>query len=69
MKQAAIELIRSQEQASSIAVMVFAQDVRLIIPLTDMLPVNIPVVLSGLDQIDYQGRFTDSPAAIERAYL
>lgn len=50
-----------------IAILVFDQSVRFLMPLTTLNEVNREKFLRRLDEIDFEGRYTDSPAAIERA--
>ena len=50
-----------------VAILLFDQDVRLVIPLTPLNDSTRAEFLLALDQVNYKGLFTDSPAAIERA--
>lgn len=51
-----------------LGMVVFDQDARLIEPLTVLDSLNAKVrFLKGLENLNYQGRYTNSPAAIERA--
>lgn len=51
-----------------LGMVVFDQDARLIEPLTALDSLNTRVrFLKGLESLNYQGRYTNSPAAIERA--
>ena len=66
-KQAVTEFIGKLDQSTRIAIVIFAQDVHLELPLTDVLPGTKTKILQSLDQIDYKGLLTNIPAAIERA--
>ncbi len=66
-KQAVVEFIAGLDDATRIAVIIFDQTVRLAVPLTDMSDTTRETILQSLDQINYKGLFTDSPAGIERA--
>lgn len=50
-----------------VAILLFDQDVRLVMPLTPLNDSTRAEFLLGIDQVNYKGLFTDSPAAIERA--
>ena len=50
-----------------IAILIFDQSVRLLMPLTTLTEISRENFLRHLDEIDFQGLHTDSPAAIERA--
>jgi len=64
---AVTEFINSLDEATRVAIIIFDQDVRVAVPLTEVLPDNRDSILHSLEQINYKGLFTDSPAAIERA--
>ena len=66
-KQAVTEFIGKLDQLTRIAIVIFAQDVHMELPLTDVLPETKTSILQSLDQIDYKGLLTNIPAAIERA--
>lgn len=66
-KQAAEKFILDLDEATRIAVIIFDQSVRMAAPLTGINDENRASVLQSLDQIDYKGQWTESPAAIERA--
>ncbi len=50
-----------------IAILIFDQSVRLLMPLTTLTETSRESFLRHLDKIDFEGLHTDSPAAIERA--
>lgn len=50
-----------------IAILIFDQSVRLLMPLTTLTETSRENFLRYLDEINFEGRHTDSPAAIERA--
>ena len=52
---------------SRVALLLFDQEVRLLMPLTPLDEVSRVNFLRSLNQVDYQGLYTYSPAAIERA--
>ena len=55
-------------QNSRIAMIIFDQEARLVQPLTDLTGLMARAnFLKSLDQVNYKGLFSDSPAAIERA--
>ncbi|MBM2829365.1 MAG: hypothetical protein HW411_155 [Gammaproteobacteria bacterium] len=66
-KQAVVEFIGGLDEATRVAVIIFDQTVRLAVPMTQMSDATRTTILQSLDQINYKGLFTDSPAAIERA--
>jgi len=61
------EFIDGLDTSTRIAIIIFDQGVALSVPLTQISTVSRVEVLQSLDKINYQGLFTDSPAAIERA--
>ncbi len=65
--QAVREFIGGLDEATRLGIIIFDQDVKLPVPFTDVTRDNSPTLLASLDQINYKGLFTDSPAAIERA--
>lgn len=65
--QAVIEFINGLDEETRVAIIVFDQNVRLSVPLTIVNENSRATILNSLDQIDYQGQYTNSPAAIERA--
>lgn len=65
--KAVTDFIGDLDASTRLAVIVFDQDVNLVVPLTPVTQSNRGVLLKSLDRINYRGLFTDSPAAIERA--
>lgn len=54
--------------ASRIGMVIFDQDARLVVPLTDRSASRVSALfVKGLDKVNYAGQFTNSPAGIERA--
>ncbi len=66
-KQAVTEFIRSQDDATRVAIVIFDQEIQLALPLTEASLDQRETILSSIDLIDYRGQLTDSPAGIERA--
>lgn len=66
-KQAVVEFISGLDEATRVAVIIFDQTVRVAVPLVDMSETTRETILQSLDQINYKGLYTDSPAGIERA--
>jgi len=64
---AVTEFINSLDEETRVAIIIFDQDVHIAVPLTDILPDTRDSILESLEQINYKGLFTNSPAAIERA--
>jgi len=50
-----------------VAILLFDQTARLVMPLTPLTETSRPDFLLSVDKVDYRGRWTNSPAAIERA--
>ena len=65
--EAVKEFISQQDENTRVGVVIFDQDVRLPVTLTDASLANREVLLNSIEQINYKGLFTDSPAGIERA--
>ena len=65
--QAVIEFINGLDEMTRVAIIIFDQDVRLSVPLTVADESSRATILNSLDQVNYKGQFTNSPAAIERA--
>ncbi len=61
------EFISQQDENTRVGIVIFDQDVRLPVPLTDASLANRELILNSIEQINYKGLFTDSPAGIERA--
>jgi pSer/pThr/pTyr-binding forkhead associated (FHA) protein/Mg-chelatase subunit ChlD len=65
--QAVKEFISQQDENTRVAVVIFDQGVRLPVPLTDASISNRETILNSIENVNYKGLFTDSPAGIERA--
>ena len=65
--RAVTEFVSDLDETTRVAIVIFDQDVRLVIPLTTASLANRERILNSLDSVNYKGLFTDSPAAIERA--
>ncbi len=61
------EFISQQDEHTRVGVVIFDQGVRLPVPLTDASLSNRDAILNSIEEINYKGLFTDSPAGIERA--
>lgn len=61
------EFIGGLDEATRLGIIIFDQNVHLAVPFTAVTRDNSPTLLASLDQINYKGLYTDSPAAIERA--
>ncbi len=61
------EFISQQDENTRVGIVIFDQDVRLPVPLTDASLKNRDVLLNSIENVNYKGLFTDSPAGIERA--
>jgi pSer/pThr/pTyr-binding forkhead associated (FHA) protein/Mg-chelatase subunit ChlD len=61
------EFISQQDENTRVGIVIFDQGVRLPVPLTDASIANREVLLNSIENINYKGLFTDSPAGIERA--
>ena len=65
--QAVNEFINKLDEQSRVGIIIFDQSVRVAIPLTPVSDETREHILKSLDQINYKGQYTDSPAAMERA--
>lgn len=65
--EAVREFISTQDENTRVGIVIFDQTVRLPTPLTEASLANRDTLLSSLNDVDYKGLFTDSPAGIERA--
>ena len=65
--QAVTEFINNLDTATHISVIIFDQSVRIAVPMTEVNDTTRDEILHSLEQINYKGLYTDSPAAIERA--
>ncbi len=61
------EFISQQDEHTRVGIVIFDQGVRLPVALTDASLNNRDVILNSIEEINYKGLFTDSPAGIERA--
>lgn len=61
------EFISQQDEHTRVGVVIFDQGVRLPVALTDASLSNRDAILNSIEEINYKGLFTDSPAGIERA--
>ena len=61
------EFLDRLEGDNRVAILLFDQKTRLMMPLTPLTEATRPDFLLSLDKVDYRGLLTDSPAAIERA--
>ncbi len=61
------EFISQQDENTRVGIVIFDQEVRLPVSLTDASLANRETILNSIEQINYKGLFTDSPAGIERA--
>ena len=66
-KDAVKEFISKQDENTQVAVVIFDEDVNLSVPLTNATLANRETILMSVENITYEGLFTDSPAGIERA--
>ncbi len=61
------EFISQQDENTRVAIVIFDQGVRLPVALTTSSLANRETILNSIEEINYKGLFTDSPAGIERA--
>lgn len=66
-KNAARAFLERLPPDTEAGLLIFDQSVRMVVPLTPLTPENRQLLFDSLEQIDYRGLFTDSPAAMERA--
>lgn len=66
-KKTIIEFIKQQKENVHIGVIIFDKDVKLSIPLTRTSIDNRKILLSSIDNINYDGKYTNIPAGIEPA--
>ena len=59
--------ISEHDDAARVALIVFDQNVNLIVPFTSLTDEAKPALLEAIQKIDYSGALTNSPAALERA--
>ena len=65
--QAVNEFINQLDAETRIAIIIFDQSVRYALPMTEYSTDNLSAIKDSLKQLDYKGKYTDSPAAMERA--
>lgn len=61
------EFISRQDENTRVGMVIFGQSVRLPVALTDVSLANRENILNSIEDINYEGLFTESPAGIERA--
>lgn len=66
-RRAVTEFLHGLTEHTRVAIVIFDQKVRLAAPLTPITEANRSTLLEKLTIIDYRGRFTNSPAGMERA--
>jgi Mg-chelatase subunit ChlD/pSer/pThr/pTyr-binding forkhead associated (FHA) protein len=65
--RAVTEFINSLDEETRVAIVIFDQEAHLAVRLTQVLPDTRATILQSLEQINYKGLYTDSPAAMEVA--
>ena len=66
-KRAVSKFVSELEQDTRAGILIFDQKVNYAVPLTELTVATRAAIQRSLEDIDYRGQFTDSPAAIERA--
>jgi len=66
-KHAVTEFINNLDESTRASIIIFDQDVRTAVPLTEISSSSRQGFLDSLSQINYKGLYTNSPAAIESA--
>ena len=66
-KHAVTEFINNLDESTRTSIIIFDQDVRTAVPLTEISSSTRQGLLDSLSQINYKGLYTNSPAAIESA--
>jgi len=66
-KHAVTEFINNLDESTRVSIIIFDQDVRTAVPLTEISSSSRQGLLDSLSQINYKGLYTNSPAAIESA--
>lgn len=61
------EFISQQDEHTRVGIVIFDQNARMPVALTDASLANRETILNSIEAINYKGLFTDSPAGIERA--
>lgn len=67
LSQAVNEFISELDDTTRLSIIIFDQNVKIAVPLTLVNDESRTTILDSLQQINYTGQYTDSPAAIERA--
>ncbi len=65
--QAVTGFLRELDGDTRVAIIIFDQDVRMVVPMTPVDADSREAILASLRQVNYRGKYTDSPAAMERA--
>ena len=66
-KRAVSKFVSDLDQETRVGILIFDEKVKYSVPLTELTVNTRAAIQPALDDIDYRGEFTDSPAAIERA--
>ncbi|MCZ6771855.1 MAG: VWA domain-containing protein [Proteobacteria bacterium] len=66
-KRAVSKFVSDLDQETRVGILIFDEKVKYSVPLTELTVNTRTAIQRALDDIDYRGKFTDSPAAIERA--
>ena len=66
-KHAVTEFINNLDEFTRASIIIFDQDVRTAVPLTEISSTSKQDLLDSLSQINYKGLYTKSPAAVESA--
>jgi len=66
-KRAVSKFVSDLDQETRVGILIFDEKVKYSVPLTELTVNTRAAIQRALDDIDYRGKFTDSPAAIERA--
>ncbi len=65
--QAVTEFVNRLTGDIRVGIVIFDQNISLAVPLTPITEASRTTILASLNQVDFRGLFTDSPAAMERA--
>lgn len=65
--RAVINMLQNFSSDSRVSIMIFDQGINMALPLTPLSAESREAILSGLKQVNYNGRYTNSPAALERS--
>ena len=66
MRDASVGFINKLGQGARIAIVIFDLDINLALPLTNVFDASKENIVNSLEKLNYQGLFSDSPAAVER---